>query len=77
MTLKCLKTAGAIKGIMWACTLIFGLALTYGGSTGEVIKATPEQHDFGTIPEGDPAITTAIIENVGDSPVEITNVRTT
>ena len=77
MLIKHSKTTIAIKGITCVCALIFGLALAYGGSTGEVIKATPEQFDFGTIPEGDPAVTTAIIENVGDVTVEITNVRTT
>ncbi len=66
----------AIMATAWACTLVFGFALAYGGSTGEVLIATPDQHDFGTIPEGDPAVTKAIIENVSDAPVEITNVRT-
>ena len=71
------KAAMAIKALTWTCVLIFGLALAYGTSTVEVLKATPEQVDFGTIPEGEPAVATASIENVSDSPVEITNVRTT
>ena len=66
----------AIKGLALACILIFGSSLAYGGETGEVLKASPEQFDFGTIPEGDPAVTTAIIENISGSPIEITNVRT-
>lgn len=82
MLMKHAKTTVAIKGVAWTCALIVGLSFAYvtsnayGASTEEVLKITPEQHDFGTIPEGDPAVTTAIIENVGDSPVEITNVRT-
>ena len=66
----------AVSGIACACILVFGSALACGGSPGEVLKASPEQHDFGTIPEGDPAVTTAIIENISGSPIEITNVRT-
>jgi hypothetical protein len=71
------KAGTAIKAITSTCFLIFGFALAYGGSTGEILKATPEQLDFGAIPEGEPAIAAAVVENVGDSPVEITNVRTT
>ena len=82
MLMKHGKTTAPIKGVVWICALIVGLSFTYvtskaySASTEEVLKITPEQHDFGTIPEGDPAVTTAIIENIGDSPVEITNVRT-
>ncbi len=76
MLMKHSKTTMAIKGIAWAGILIFGCVLAYADSTGEVLKASPEQYDFGTIPEGDPAVTTAIIENVSGNPVEITNVRT-
>ncbi len=70
------KTAMAIKRIALACILIFGPALAHSDSTGEVLRAAPEQFDFGTIPEGEPASTTAIIENVSGNPIEITNVRT-
>jgi hypothetical protein len=71
------KAAMAAKGITWAVVLVFGLALAYGNPDGEILKASPEQFDFGAIPEGEPAVATTSIENVGDSPVEITNVRTT
>lgn len=76
MPMKHIKTTIAIKGMAWACILVFGCALAYADSTGEILKASPEQHDFGTIPEGDPAVTKAIIENISGSPIEITNVRT-
>lgn len=76
MLMKHSKTTAAIKGIAWACILIFWSALAYGGDTGDVLKAAPEQFDFGTIPEGDPAVTKAIIENISGNPIEITNVRT-
>ena len=59
-----------------ACALAMGLSLVYGVSPGEVLKATPDHQDFGEIPEGEPAVATSIIENVGSAPVEITNVRT-
>jgi len=71
------KGGTAIKAIISTCFLIFGFALAYGDSTGEILKATPEQFDFGAIPEGEPAVATAVVENVGDAPVEITNLRTT
>ncbi len=77
MLMKQSKNTMAIKGMACACILIFGCALAYADSTGDILKASPEQHDFGTIPEGDPAVTKAIIENISGSPVEITNVRTT
>jgi len=76
------KTTMAIKGVTRTCALIVGLFLAYGispafgSAAGEVLKATPEQFDFGAIPEGEPAVATASIENVGNSPVEIINVRT-
>jgi hypothetical protein len=77
MFMKRGKSRTAIRAITSTCFLIFGFALAHGGSTGEILKATPEQLDFGAIPEGEPAVATAFVENVGDSPVEITNVRTT
>lgn len=76
MPMKYEKATLAIKGIAWTCVLIFGLSFAYGASEGDVLKATPESFDFGAVPEGDPAVATASIENVGDVPVEITNVRT-
>lgn len=76
MLMKQSKKIIATTRMAWACILLFGCALAYADSTGEILKASPEQHDFGTIPEGDPAVAKAIIENISGSPVEITNVRT-
>jgi hypothetical protein len=59
-----------------ACGFIMGLSFVFGVSSGEVLKATPDHFDFGSIPEGEPAIAVASIENVSNTPVEITNVRT-
>jgi hypothetical protein len=56
--------------------LILGLSLAYGNEKAEILKATPDHHDFGTIDEGQPAAITVIIQNVGNTPVEITNVKT-
>ena len=53
-----------------------GLISVYGVSDEEILAAAPDHFDFGKIPEGDPAITAASIENVSSAPVEITNVRT-
>jgi len=53
-----------------------GLSFVQGAPPEEVLKATPGQVDFGTIDEGQPAIATVKIENVGSAPVEITGVRT-
>jgi len=76
MPIKHIRTAIAIRGIAWACILVFGCALAFADSPGEILKASPEHYDFGTIPEGDPAVTKAVIENISGSPIEITNVRT-
>ena len=59
-----------------ACAFVMGLSLVYGVSPDEALKATPDHFDFGSIPEGEPAVATSVIENVGSVPVEITNVRT-
>jgi hypothetical protein len=65
--------AGCIAG---AWMLIVGLTLAYGNPAGEILKATPEQFDFGTVAEGKPAVVTTSVQNIGSTPVEITNVRT-
>lgn len=56
--------------------VIFACFLVYAGETQQVLRITPEEYDFGTINEGDPAIVTATVQNVGSASVEITNVRT-
>jgi hypothetical protein len=70
------KTKMAARSAVWVCALIVGLSFAYSNANGESLKATPEQFDFGTVPEGTPAAVTTIVQNVGDTPVEITNVRT-
>ncbi len=61
-----------------ACIIVFfaGLLGAYAGETGEVLKITPDQFDFGTIDEGKAAMVTATVQNIGNTSIEITNVRT-
>jgi hypothetical protein len=61
---------------VWICLVIFGLSLVYGSESEEIIIATPDHYDFGTIDEGQPAEVTAVVQNVGKTPVEITNIKT-
>jgi hypothetical protein len=70
------KTTMAGRRTVWACALIVGLFFAYSNASGESLKATPEQFDFGAVAEGEAAVVTTIIQNVGSTPVEITNVRT-
>jgi hypothetical protein len=62
--------------LVWMCLFIIGLSSVRGNESGEILKATPDHFDFGTIDEGQPAAVTAVIQNVGNAPVEITNVKT-
>jgi uncharacterized membrane protein len=61
----CILTAA----ILWAPQGMAQLQL-------KVLKATPDFYDFGTIKEGDPAEITVTVENIGEKPIEITNVQT-
>jgi hypothetical protein len=61
---------------VWICALVMGLTFAHGETTGEILKATPNQVELGTVAEGEKAVATAVVENIGDTPVEITNVRT-
>ncbi len=70
------KTIIAAGSILWIAALMTGVSLSSDDSTGEVLKATPEQFDAGTVAEGKKVEVTSIIQNVGKTPVEITNVRT-
>jgi len=56
--------------------LLVGLSLANDNSTGEILISTPEQFDAGTVAEGKTIEVTTSIQNVGNAPVEITNVRT-
>jgi len=56
--------------------LLVGLSLAGDNSTGEILISTPDQFDAGTVAEGKTIEVTTSIQNVGNAPVEITNVRT-
>jgi hypothetical protein len=70
---KALVAAGSV---LWIAMLMAGLSLASENSTGKFLKATPGQIDAGTVAEGKKIEVTTIIENVGKTKVEITNVRT-
>jgi hypothetical protein len=74
--MKCRSASKAAIHLAWICLFVIGLSLAYGNESGEILKATPDHFDFGTIDEGKPADVTVVIQNVGSAPVEITNVRT-
>jgi hypothetical protein len=70
------KAIVAAGSLLWIATLMAGLSLASEDSTGKFLKATPEQFDAGTVAEGKKVEVTTIIQNVGKTQVEITNVRT-
>jgi len=74
--MKCGKAVIAAGSILCIATLMIGLSLASDDSAGEVLKATPEQFDAGTVAEGKKVEVTTTIQNVGNTQVEITNVRT-
>jgi hypothetical protein len=74
--MNCGKVLVVAHGILWTATLMIGLSLAADNSTGELLKATPERFEAGTVTEGKKVEVTAIIQNVGKTLVEITNVRT-
>jgi hypothetical protein len=74
--MKCRNASRTAIPLIAICLLIAGLSMAYGSEGPEILKATPDFHDFGTIDEGQPAAITVVIQNVGSMPVEITNVKT-
>jgi hypothetical protein len=74
--MQCRNTSKSAIPFIAICLLILGLSVAYGNESAEILKATPDNHDFGTIDEGQPAAITVIVQNVGTAPVEITNVKT-
>jgi len=66
----------AVCSILCIGMLLIGLSLANDSSTGEILISTPEQFDAGTVAEGKTIEVTTSVQNVGNSPVEITNVRT-
>lgn len=69
-------TTVAARGFLCICAFVAGLAFAYGDASEAALKATPDQYDFGTITEEQNAVITAVIQNIGKTPVEIVNVRT-
>jgi hypothetical protein len=74
--MKCEKVMVLAGTTLWIATMMIGLSLASDDPTGEVLKATPEQFDAGIVAEGKKVEVTTILENVGKTQVEITNVRT-
>jgi hypothetical protein len=70
------KAVMAAGSILWIATLMAGLSLASDDSTGKFLKAAPEQFDAGSVAEGKKVEVTSTIQNVGNTQVEITNVRT-
>jgi hypothetical protein len=73
---KCGKAIVAAGGILWIAALMIGPSLASEDPAGEFLKATPEQFDAGTVAEGKMVEVTSVIQNIGKTQVEITNVRT-
>jgi hypothetical protein len=70
------KAMVATGSILWIAALMIGQSLASDDSHGEFLKATPEQFDAGTVAEGKKIEVTTTIQNIGNTQVEITNVRT-
>jgi len=62
-----------IMATAFAAILFFSLNVF---AENEFLKSVPDEVDLGTIEEGSPAAVTVTVQNTGDAPVEITNVRT-
>ena len=62
----------AVRMFLWAGVFLFVISPAYGA----VLTATPDHAEFGTIDEGIDAVIKVVIENTGNSQVEITNVQT-
>ena len=69
------RANAAASALLGFCILFAAFFVLNAGATGEVLTATPDHMDFGTVDEGKPVDATCIIQNNGDAPVEITNVR--
>jgi hypothetical protein len=70
------KARVAAVGILWIAAFLTGVSFASDDSAGELLIAIPAQFDAGTVSEGKIIEATAIIQNVGNAQVEITNVRT-
>jgi hypothetical protein len=70
------KARVAAGGILWMAAFLIGISFASDDSAGELLVAIPAQFDAGTVLEGKVIEATAIIQNVGNAQVEITNVQT-
>jgi len=70
------KARAAAGGILWIAVFLIGVSFASDDSAGELLIAIPAQFDAGTVLEGEVIEATTTIQNVGNAPVEITNVRT-
>jgi hypothetical protein len=74
--MKCRKAALIKTSVLWAGMLVAGLSVAYGNPADELLKATPAQMDLGTVPEGKKIEVISSIQNMGNTPIEITSVKT-
>ncbi len=74
--MKSWKAMLAAGSVLWIAPLMVVLSLASDDSAGEILKAMPDQFDAGTVAEGKKVEVTSIIQNVGKTQVEITNIRT-
>jgi hypothetical protein len=74
--MRCGKTAFIKTSVLWAGMLFAGLSFAYDNPAEGFLKATPDQMDMGSVPEGKKIEVTSVIQNVGSAPIEITSVKT-
>jgi len=65
----------AIMVMAFTVFLFFSLNV-FAEAENEFLKAVPDEVDLGTVEEGSPVAVTVTVQNTGNAPVEITNVRT-
>jgi hypothetical protein len=70
------KARAAVGIVLWVAAFLIGVSFASDDSAGELLIAIPAQFDAGTVLEGKIIEATAIIQNVGNAQVEITNVQT-
>jgi len=70
------KARWAVGRVLCAALLAAGLSVAYSHAADGFLKATPEQVDTGTVPEGKTIEVSVSIQNTWNAPIEITGVRT-
>jgi hypothetical protein len=73
---KRIKTLVLVIHGLTLFVFLAGIPVAHGVPREEGLKITPGQFESGVVEEGRVITVTATIENRGDRPVEITNVRT-